>query len=116
MVSYEEALKMVKAEYQTRKDASHCEIIKTGLTYDGCTGFCVALYNYGDVVKITDIGETKEFFSEVTEEQWVDVCARNGFEFNHWRIERVFNSMQDVYDYIEFIDAICDIFDDMDEE
>ena len=110
MIKYEDVLKLVKEEFETRKDAPHCEIVKTGLTYDGCSGFCVAIYNYGDVVKISDLGETKEVFDEVTEEQWADTCKRNGFEFNHWRIERVFNSMEDLYEFIQFLDAISDLF------
>lgn len=111
-MTYKEVLDLVHTEYETMKDSSHCEIIITGLTYDGCNGFCVAVYDYGDVVKITDIGETKEIFDEVTEEQWKDVCSRNGFEFNHWRIERVFNSMEDVHEFIDFLDEISDFFFD----
>lgn len=115
MLSYEEVLSLVREEYDTRRDADHCEIVKTGLTYDGCTGFCVCIYNYGDVVKITDMGETKDFFDQLTDEQWVDICTTNGFEFNHWRIERVFNSIEDLHMYIQFIDVISDMFFDIEE-
>ena len=111
-MTYNEILDLVRTEFDTIKDAPHCEIVRTGLTYDGCTGFCVAIYNYGDVVKISDIGETKEVFDEVTESQWKDLCSKNGFEFNHWRIERVFNSMEDLYDFIKFLDTISDAFFD----
>ena len=111
-MTYNEILDLVRTEFETMKEAPHCEIVKTGLTYDGCNGFCVAIYNYGDVVKITDLGETKEIFDQLTEAQWIDACTTNGFEFNHWRIERTFNSMEDLYEYIKFIDVISDTFFD----
>ena len=56
--------------------------------------------------------ETKEIFDQLTEAQWIDACTTNGFEFNHWRIERTFNSMEDLYEYIKFIDVISDTFFD----
>ena len=108
-------MSIVREEFETMREADHVEVVKTGLTYDGCNGFCVAIYNYGDVVKITDLGETKEHFDQFTEEQWADVCAQNNFEFNNWRIERVFNSMDDLEEYIKFIDVISDTFFDIED-
>ena len=113
-MTYEEALEIVKSEFNTLRDASHCEIIRTGLTYDGCNGFCVALYNYGNRIMVTDMGETKEFFFEVEEDEWKRLCAENGFEFNHWRIEKEFKTIDDVYDYINFIDEISDKYFELD--
>jgi len=107
-MEYSEALALVKSEFETLRDAAHCEIIYTGLTYDGCNGFCVTLYNYGDKVMISDIGQTKDIFDEVEEEEWKELCRENGFEFNHWRIEKKFSKIEDVYDFINFLDMISD--------
>lgn len=107
-MTYEEALGIVKGEFRTRHDAAHCEIIRTGLTYDGCNGFCVVLYNYGDRIVVSDMGNTKEFFDEVEEAEWEKLCAENGFEFNSRRIEKEFRTIDDIYDYINFIDEISD--------
>ena len=109
-MTYEEALALVKTEFKTRRDAAHCEIIRTGLTYDGCNGFCVCLYNYGDRVCLTDMGETKEIFDEVTKEEWIALCEENGCVFNHWRLERKLESIEDVYAYIQFLDMVSDKF------
>lgn len=109
-MNYSEALKLVKTEFETRRDCGHCEIIRTNLTYDGCNGFCVVIYDKGSHVILSDMGETKEIFDEVTEEEWKELCASHGFEFNHWHIEKVLNSLDDVYDYINFIDFISDKF------
>lgn len=108
-MTYEEALTIIKSEFETRRDAPHCEIIKTGLTYDGCEGFCVTIYNYPDRGPVlSDLGETKEIFDEVEKEEWEALCAENGFEFNHWRIEKPFTCLEDAYDYINFLDMISD--------
>ncbi len=116
-MTYEEALELVKSEFELRKDADHCHIIKTGLTYDGCQGFCVAVYRKTDgSVILTDIGETKEVFDEVTEDEWKQMCESHGFEFNHWRIEHSLDTMEDVYNYINFIDWISDKFFMLDDE
>lgn len=107
-MNYNEALSLIEKEFETIKDSSHSKVIRTGLTYDGCNGFCVCVYDYGDVVKITDMSETRYFFFEVEDEEWEKLCKKHGFELNGWRIERVFNSMNDLYEYIAFIDMISD--------
>lgn len=114
-MTYEEALAIVKSEYETRREAAHCEIVKTGLTYDGCEGFCVTIYNYADRGPvISDLGETKEIFDEVEKEEWEKLCAENGFEFNHWRIEKPFTCINDLCEYIDFIDRISDKYFNVD--
>ena len=115
-MTYEEALALVKSEYDTLRDAGHCEIILTGLTYDGCSGFCVCLYNEGDRVILTDMGETKDVFDEVSEEEWTALCSEAGFVFRHWHIEREFHSLEDVELYVAFLDAISNLFWDIDDE
>ena len=109
-MTYQEALALVKSEFSTRRDADHVEVIRTGMTYDGCHGFCVAVYNYGDRVVLTDMGQTKDFFFEVADEEWVSLCEENGFAFNRWRIEHALDSIDDVYAYINFLDMISDKF------
>lgn len=115
-MTYEEALALVKSEYDTLRDAGHCEIILTGLTYDGCNGFCVCLYNEGDRVILTDMGETKDVFDEVSEEEWTALCSEAGFVFRHWHIEREFHSLEDVALYIAFLDAVSNLFWNIDDE
>ena len=107
-MTYNEGLALVKTEYETIKDSTYNEIIITGLTYDGCNGFCVSVYNKDGEAIITDLGETSHFFDEITEEEWIKDCTEHGFEFNHWRIERKLSSIDDVYDFINFIDFISD--------
>lgn len=109
-MTYEEALALVKSEYDTRYDDKHCEVIRTGLTYDGCSGFCVVLYDEGDRVILTDMGVTKEIFDEVTEEEWNALCQAAGCTFRNWRIEREFHSIEDADAFIEFLDKISDLF------
>ena len=115
-MTYKEALALVKSEYDTCRDAEHCEIILTGLTYDGCNGFCVCLYNEGDRVILTDMGETKDVFDEVSEEEWTALCSEAGFDFRHWHIEREFHSLDDVELYIAFLDAVSNLYFQIDEE
>ena len=45
------------------------------------------LYDKGDHTIITDSGETKEVFDEVSHEEWVKICEENGFEFRLCKIE-----------------------------
>jgi hypothetical protein len=114
-MTYEEALAIVRSEYETRREAAHCEVVKTGLTYDGCNGMCVTIYNYDDRGPvISDIGETQYFFFEVPKEEWEKLCAENGFEFNHYRIEKPFTCIDDLFEYIDFIDRISDKYFDLD--
>lgn len=109
-MTYQEAVALAATEFELKRDTSHTTLVLTGLTYDGCNGFCVMIYDMGDHAVVTDIGETKEHFDEVTEEEWKDLCASHGFAFNHWRIERDIRSTQDIYDFIEFLDFVSDKF------
>ena len=115
-MTYEEALEIVKSEFKTIKDAAHCHIIITGLTYDGCNGFCVCLYNTGEKTILSDMGETNAFFDEVEDEEWEKLCAENGVEFNHWRMEKDFEKIDDVYDFISFLDMISDKYFYLDDD
>ena len=108
-MTYQEALAIVRTKYETRRSGPHCELVITGLTYDGCNGFSVHIYNYDDRGPvITEIGETKEIYDEVKEEEWKALCAENGYEFNCWRIEKPFTCLEDLDNYIEFLDGVCD--------
>ena len=109
-MTQEEAIALVKTEFETRHDAPHVEIIRTGLTYDGCQGFCVVIYNRDGNVHLSDMGQTKEIFDEVTEEEWCTLCEENGCVFNHWRIEHPLNSIEDVHHFIWFLDMVSDKF------
>ncbi len=116
-MTYSEALELVKSEFELIKDSDHSYIVRTGLTYDGCNGFCVVVYKKNDGrVVLTDMGRTKEIFDEVTEEEWQELCESHGFEFNHWRIEHSLDCIEDVYNYIRFIDWISDKFFMLDDE
>jgi hypothetical protein len=109
-MTFEEAIKITEEDFELIKDTPHTRLVRTGLTYDGAKGFCVMLYDKGDRAIITDCGETKEVFDEVTEDEWKKLCKENGTEFNHWRIEKDFNGIEDLYEYIKFIDMISDKF------
>ena len=116
-MTYEEALKIIEAEYETLPDSPHNKIIRTGLTYNGFNSFCVSIYTDGESVILTDLGETKEVFDEVTEGEWRELCEAHGFEFRHWRIVKVFGSIDDVDDFIRFLDLISTrYFDEKDED
>ena len=115
-MTYEKALESIRAEFDTRKEAAHCEIIKTGLTYNGCNGFCVALYSDNERgIMLTDLGETKEIFDEVTEDEWRSIAEEAGCRFRNWRLERDYNGMDDVYAFIKLLDDISERFFDIDD-
>ena len=114
-MTYQEALALVKSEFETRRDAAHCEVILTGRTLDGYNGFCVCLYDNQGEILVSDMGETKEAFDEVTEEEWTKLCEDHGFEFRHWRIVKKFEDIYSVYDFIDFLSFIADTFDPIDE-
>lgn len=105
-MTYEEALEMIEEEFETIYNAPRCKVLRTGMTYNGANGFCVSVYDSDDGVIITDLGQTKEIFDEVTVEEWTALCEEHGFKFVHWRIVREFKGMQDVYDFIEFLDLV----------
>ncbi len=116
-MEFSKALMFVQAKYETSRESDHCYLIYTGLTYDGCTGFCVNLYRdeNGEAI-ITDLGATKDFYDEVTEQDWKKRCKRAGFEFNHWHIELKYEKIGDVAKFIKFIDSIADEFFDTGDE
>ena len=43
-MDFENVLELAREEFELIKDSGHCYIVRTGLTYNGCEGFCVALY------------------------------------------------------------------------
>ena len=115
-MTYTEALTLIKTEFETRKVAPHCEIIKTNRTLNGYNSFSINLYQGFDKVILSDLGATKDVFDEVEEEEWRELCASFGFEFKRWKIVRDFSGLDDVYDFIEFLNFIADRFDPLDED
>ena len=113
-MTFEEAIKLAETEFELKPNTPNTRIVKTGLTYNGANGFCVMLYDKGDHTIITDIGETKEVLDEVAYEEWEALCLENGFEFNHWHIEKPFNSIEDLHSFISFLDTVSDKFFDID--
>lgn len=115
-MTYTEALALIKSEFQTRYDSDCSEVIRTGLTYDGCNGLYVELYNLGDKVVLSDGGITKDiYFEHENEDECLALCEANGFEFNHWKIQRPFTNIQDVYDFIDFLLLVTNTYDPMEE-
>ena len=114
-MTYQEAVDLVKTQFHTRRGSDHNEVIRTGKTYDGCKGFCINVYNADGEGILSDLGETKEVFDEVSEEEWISLCQENGFIFRHWRIERELNSIDDVYAFIDFLDMVSDKYCDLDD-
>ncbi len=115
-MTYQEALALVRTEFETLRMAPHCEVIRTNRTLDGCHSFPITLYDRGDEIILNDLGETKEVFDEVEPTEWQELCESHGFQFDHWRIIRPFKGMQDLYDFIEFLNFIADRFDPLDED
>ena len=112
-MTYEQALEIIEKEFDTRRETPHNKIIMTGLTYDGFNSFCVSIYNKDGTAILTDLGITKDVFDEVPEEDWIELCEQNGFKFNHWSIQRIFSKIEDVEDFIVFLDKIsCKYWDD----
>jgi hypothetical protein len=107
-MTYEKALEIIESEFETRNGSPLYKVIKTGMTYDGCTGFFVCIYNSERGVILTDMGETKEFFDRVGEDEWKELCIGHGFRFVHYSITREFTKTQDVYDFINFLNLISD--------
>lgn len=113
-MNYEQALEIIEKEFKTIPDSPHNKIIKTGLTYDGFNSFCACIYNKDGVAILTDLGKTKDVFDEVSQEDWTNLCKQNRFEFNHWSIQRVFTKIEDVYDFIKFLDDVsCKYWDNL---
>ena len=111
-MTYEKAIEIVEKEFSLKDNSFNSKIIKTGMTYDGFNSFCACLYNSDNGVIITDLGKTKDIFDEVTQEEWVALCEEHNFRFERWKIVREFNSIKDVYEYIEFLDFIsCKYWD-----
>ena len=103
------------AEFELRPHSPVTQIVRTGRTLDGCNSFCIIIYNKVDKVVLTDIGRTKDVFDEVSEEEWEELCKAHNFEFLHWSIVREFTGLQDVYDFIGFLDVIADKYCPLDE-
>ncbi len=107
-MTYQEALTLIESEFETRKASDHADAVKVPRSYNGSTLFAVYLYQ-GDTLMLTDLGVTKDIFDEVEEEEWSAFCKEKGFRFAHWRIERDFHSLNDLYAFIDFLEEISDI-------
>lgn len=107
-MTFGEAIKIVEKEFDLIYDSPHAKVVRTGLTYDGCRGFCVSIYDSEEGALVSDLGETKEVFDEVEEAEWKALCEEHGFRFVHWRIIRDFTGIEDLYEFIRFLDFISD--------
>ncbi len=103
---YSKGLELVKSEFKTIKESGHNEAIYLEMTYDGFNCFYISVYDRDGEAILTDLGVSTEVFDEIEDEQWERDCVEHGFEYNHWHIERKLNSIDDVYDFIKFLDYI----------
>lgn len=106
---YQDALNLIHKEFETRFGSDeNNRVIRIYKTFDGVNEFYISIENLGEETLLTDDGITKDIFFEVEEEAWKKLCEKNGFAFNRWHIERKFLSMNDLYEYIRFLDFIAD--------
>ena len=110
-MNYQQAVGLVRSEYETICDSPHSEFILTNLTYDGYNYFSICLYDKGDRVILTDTAKTQEVFDEVTEDEWKALCDAHGFVWQGWSIERDYNSNADVEAFIGFLCAIANLYE-----
>ena len=120
-MDFQQALELIKTEYEVRKCADHAYYIRTHLTLDGCNFFSIMLYHdesgyyqSGDLI-LTDTGNTHYVFFEAPLEEWQALCDKYGFSLVKYSICRPFTGMQDLYDFIDFLNVISDIYCPLDQ-
>jgi hypothetical protein len=72
-MTYEEALEMVGAEFELCRHSPVTQAVRTGRTLDGCNSFSIVIYNKVDKVILSDLGNTKDVFYEVPQEEWEEL-------------------------------------------
>ena len=107
---FDDALKLIQTEFEVRKVAELCYLIKTGLTYDGVNSFFITLYGYGNELILSDTGRTVEILDEVPLSNLENLCNENDFNFVNYKITLKFNGLESVYNYINFMNKLADIY------
>lgn len=107
---YQDALNLIHKEIETRYVDEDCRALRINLTYDGYSGLYIVVFNKDGEAFLSDEAETKNVFWEhVNATEWGAFCEANGFTFNrHMSIERKFTSINDVYDFIDFLMMISE--------
>lgn len=120
-MDFNQALALIQTEYETRRCADHAYYVRTHLTLDGCNAFSIVLYHdesgyyqSGEII-LTDTGNTHYTFFEAPAEDFKALCDKYGFSFVNNCICRPFTGMQDLYDFIDFLIVISDIYCPLDQ-
>lgn len=110
-MTYEQALATIEKKYRTHHVDSRSRYIFVDYTYDGHSLFYIELRNEEEGPLLSDGGNTKEIFDEVSEREWRYLCQKHHFVFNHWKLQRPFKSMKDLDAFIRFLDLISNRFE-----
>ena len=107
-MKYQEALKIIKEKYEVSIiDEDMTQIIINKLL-NPFNFYFICIFNCGDSTLITDMSETSDIISDVSESYWLEKCHKYNAKFDNWRLIKNFNSIEDLKEFIKLLDEVSD--------
>ena len=100
-----EALKILKTKYNVKQQASDVFMLDLQKLLNSYTYCYIVLKEINGEAYLTDYSTTSELV-DTEEEEYCEICKKNGVNFNKFNIECKFQSNEDVNKMLKCIDDI----------
>lgn len=108
-MNFNEAIKLINTKYETSPYTSDVIVIETNKLMDEFSTYFIALKQDGDSCFLTDYAKTCEVV-DIEEDKLKQFAKNHSLTFNNFYIKCRFNSMQDLENFISFLDEIKSIY------
>ena len=106
-MNFNEAYKQIKEKYDIRKETLDTANIDTDIMIDEINGLSVGLVQNGDKAVLTDYADLVNDF-ELDTAKVEQICKKYDVGFKNYAIEKTYNSLDDLEQYLNCIEEILE--------
>lgn len=105
-MEYIKAKQQIEEKYKTREISLDCLEIETNEMLDDYNFCFVALKDYKGYALLTDYANNLQEI-ELNENKIIEICKKHGIIFNNYHLECLYNSNQDIENYINCLKELA---------
>ena len=104
-MDFNRAFEQIREKYDIRKVTLDCASIDSEIMIDEFNGLAVGLVQKDDKTFLTDYADlVNDFPLDIDEVE--TICKNNNVEFNNYSIDKEYNSLDDLEQYLKCIEEI----------
>ena len=115
-MKFEEAKQIIKQKYNTRQDRLDVESILIDKHLKFATYYYIILIKSENEAILTDYAETCHIFYKLPLSVFEEVCKKHNIDFREGYIEKKFESIEDVDNFVKVLDELSAKYAELEEQ